>query len=455
MVNIFKRSFFPAALILLLVLGGCSPKEEVSKAEVSPVLSVRDQSATVNHITQMRLDRLLPGFMRETNFDMWVIICDEDNYDPVFKTMIPYNTWCPITQILVFYDRGPEKGVERLNLSRSNLQGLHEDAWDHRAWDLEEKESQWDAFIRIVKERDPQRIAINQAGIIWAADGLSARLKEDLIKAVGPEYSRRLYSSEKLATLWLETLLDEELELYEGVVRLAHDIIKRTFSSEVITPNETTLDDLLWGHLQIISDMGLDRYGWPWFRIRWRDPEVLEQYGMDDRTLRPGDLIQCDAGIRYLRYYTDHSEWGYILRPGETEVPPELNEVLAEGNRLQDIFCEEFQLGLTGNQLLANILNSAKQKGISKPKIYSHAIGYFLHEPGPLIGLPWEQEDTGERGEVELVYNSTFTAELSVTLPVRGFDGKELRMAIEQMVAFTENGAYFLDGRQEEVYIIK
>jgi hypothetical protein len=455
MLNIFKRGLVPAALFLLLVVTGCSSKEEVSGDEASAVLSIRDRASTINRITQRRLDTLLPRFMRQTDFDMWIILCNEDDYDPVFKTMIPYDTWCPITQILVFYDRGPDKGVERLNLSRSNLQGLHEDAWDHRAWDLEHKESQWAAFSRVVKARDPQRIAVNQAGIIWAADGLSVTLKEELMKAIGPKYSRRLHSSEELATLWLETLLDEELELYEGVVRLAHDIIRRTFSSELITPDETTLDDLLWGHLQIISDMGLDKYGWPWFRIRWRAPEVIEKYGMDDRTLRPGDLIQCDAGIRYLRYYTDHCEWGYIPRAGETEVPAELNEVMAEGNRLQDIFCGEFQLGLSGNQLLANILTSAEAKGILKPKVYSHAIGYFLHEPGPLIGLPWEQEDTGGRGEVELVYNSTFTAELSVSVPVRGFDGKELRMALEQMVAFTERGAYFMDGRQEEIFFVK
>ena len=25
------------------------------------------------------------------------------------------------------------------------------------------------------------------------------------------------------------------------------------------------------------------------------------------------DLLQCDAGIQYLRYYTDHAEWGYFL----------------------------------------------------------------------------------------------------------------------------------------------
>ncbi len=423
--------------------------------DMPSVLSIRDRTLTVNQITKLRLEGLLPKIMRETNFDMWIIVCNEDNYDPVFKTMIPYDTWCPIVQILVFYDRGPGQGVERLNISRSNMRGLHENSWDHRAWDLKKKESQWDAFSRIVKERNPKRIAINQGGVIWAADGLTVSLKEKLIETLGPKYSARLNSAENLATLWLETLLDEELDLYESVVGLAHAIIAETFSSKVITPGVTTLDDLLWDHLQIISDLGLQRYGWPWFRIRWRDPEVLEKYGMNDTTIRRGDLIQCDAGILYLRYYTDHCEWAYILRPGETDAPEGLKQVLAETNRLQDVFCAEFKQGLTGNQMLANMLKSAEEKAIKKPKIYSHSIGYFLHEPGPLIGLPWEQKDNGGRGEVRLVYNSTFTVELSVAAPVIGFDGKELRMATEQIVAFTQRGTYFLDGRQKQFHLVK
>lgn len=441
-------------VICLLVLFAQQASFSQSR-DVPAVLSIRDQASIINKITKMRLDTLLPRVMREADFDMWIIICNEDNYDPVFKTMIPYDTWCPITQILVFFDMGREKGVERLNLSRTNMRGLHENAWDHRAWDNEKKESQWDALARIVRERDPKKIAINEADIIWASDGMTVSLKKKLLDIIGPKYARRLHSAENLTTLWLETLLDEELGLYEGVVAIAHSLIAETFSSKVITPGVTTAEDLLYAHLQIISDLGLEKYGWPWFRIRWRDPEVLEKYGMNDTVIRRGDLIQCDAGVVYLRYYTDHSEWAYILRPGETDVPDGFKAVMAETNRLQDIFCAEFKEGLTGNQILANILNTAKEKGIHKPKIYSHSIGYYLHEPGPLIGLPWEQVDTGGRGEVKLVYNSTFTAELSVTAPVPGFDGKELRMAMEQIVAFTEKGTYFLDGRQREFYLVK
>jgi Xaa-Pro aminopeptidase len=368
--------------------------------------------------------------------------------------MIPYNTWCPITQILVFYDQGADKGVERLNISRTNMRGFHKDAWDYRAWDTAKKEDQWNCLRRIVEEKKPKKIGINESEAIWAADALTVSYKKKLIDTLGSEYAKRLHPTGELGTLWLETLLEEDLELYERAVALSHAIIAETFSSRAITPGVTTADDLLYHFLQRVSNLGLERYAWPSFRIGGRDPKMIEKYGRDDRVIRRGDLIYCDAGIVYLRYYTDHAAWAYVLRPGETDVPESFKKIMAEGNRLQDIFCAEFKEGLTGNQLLTNILKSAQEKGIKKPMIYSHSIGYYLHEPGPLIGLPWEQVNTGARGEVKLVGNSTFTAELSVTCPVPEW-GKDLTLPLEQIVAFTPTGTYFMDGRQTKFYIVK
>ncbi len=419
------------------------------------VMKIRDRAATVDRITLMRLEQLLPRIMRETGIDMWILPCNEDNYDPVFKTMIPYDAWCPITQILVFYDPGPGKPIERLNVSRTNMKGLHEKVWDSRAWDLEKKESQWDCLARIVKERNPQRIGINESDVIWAADGLTVSLKKKLVKSIGSQFSERLESAEPASTLWLETLLDEELDLFDTAVAISHALIAETFSNSIITPGVTTTEDLHFHYRQRFADLGLGMAFRPHFSVIGRHPEVLETYPMTDKIIRRGDVLHCDVGIIYLRYNTDTQEMAYVLRRGETEVPEGLKAGFAEGNRLQDVFCGEFKEGLTGNQMLNNILTTAKQKGIKIPKIYSHSLGYYLHEPGPLIGLPWEQKDTGPRGEVKLVPNSCFTVELSVTRPVPEWGLDAFRFRFEQDIVFTKTGVYFLDGRQTEFHVIK
>jgi hypothetical protein len=419
------------------------------------VLSIRDRAATVHEITEERLDTLLPRLMRETGFDMWIITGNEDNHDPIFWTMMPYENWSPITQILVIFDRGPELGVERLNISRTNTQGLFVNAWDAAAWDTEKKESQWDCLGRVVRERDPKRIGVNEGEVQWAAGGLTVALKRKLVQAIGPEYAARLESAEPLATLWAETLLQEEMDLMERAVAVSHAIIAEMFSSSVVTPGQTTTEDLRYFYWQKVADLGLDIAFAPSVRIRGRSPENRERYGQDDNVIRPGDLLHCDVGLKYMHYNTDHQEVAYVLRLGETDVPETFKRHMVEANRLQDVFVGELETGLTGNELLGNMLTRAREMGIPNPRIYSHSLGYFLHEPGPLIGLPWEQVNNPGRGDVKLVPMSCFTAELSITMPVPEWGGENFRLPLEQDVAFLGDRTISLDGRQTRFHLIR
>jgi len=438
---------YALAAAAAMVLAGTAPLRGGGDG-FPEVLPIRDRVETVNRITLMRLEKLLPQVMRKAGFDMWLIPCQEDQVDAVFRTMVPMNTWFRRDLMLVFYDRGPDKGVERMDISRMGMRGFHTPVWDPA------KETRWECLARIVRERNPRKIGINQSESIWAADGLGATLKSKVEAALGETYAGRLQSAERMCTLWLETLLDEELDLYERAVAVGHALIADTYSSRTVTPDVTTVDDLIYHYWQKAADLGLDIAFSPSFSIR-RSPAMTEKYGRGDRVIRRGDLIHCDVGVVYLRYCTDHQEWAYVLRRGETDVPESFKKVMAEGNRLQDVFRRRFKAGLTGNQLLADILKTARAEGIDHPRVYSHGIGYYLHEPGPLIGLPEEQANTGGRGEVELVPNSTFTAELSVDVPVPEWDGKLLRMGLEQDVAFTSAGVQLLDGRQTAFYLIK
>ncbi len=422
---------------------------------VPKVLSIRDRADLVLRVTRDRLDSLLPGLMRETGFDMWIITCNEDVPDPVLMTMMPYENWCPITQILVLYDRGPERGVERINVSRTDTQGLFENAWDAAAWDADGKESQWACLGRIVRERDPKKIGIETGEIQWAAGGLTAVLKARLEEAVGPDYAARLLSAEPLATLWLETLVDQEVEIMERAAAISRSLIADMFSSAVVTPGQTTTDDLRFYYWQRVADLGLDVSFSPFVSIRGRAPADAERYGKADKVIRPGDIVHCDVGLKYMRWNSDHQEVAYILKPGEADVPETFRKMMAEVHRLQDVYRGEFRTGLTGNEILVNTLRKAAGLGIPGPKVYSHSLGLFLHEPGPLIGLPWEQENNPGRGDVRLVPGSCFTAEMSVTAPVPEWGGKEFRLPLEQDIAFLGREAVFLAGRQTAFHLIR
>ena len=439
----------------LIAAQGLQAQLPIAREAHPDVLPIRDRAALVHEVTQKRLDTLLPRLMRETGLDMWIITGTEDNHDPFFWTMVPYKVWAPITQILVLHDRGRELGVERLNISRTNTQGLFENVWDAAAWDREKTESQWDCLGRIVRERDPGRIGINVGEIQWAAAGLSAVLEKKLFQAIGPEYEARLESAESLATLWAETLLPEEVDLMERAVAVSHAIIAEMFSAAVVTPGHTTTEDLRFFYWQRVADLGLDIAFTPFVGIRGRSPENREKYGPNDNVIRPGDFLHCDVGLKYMHYNTDNQEMAYVLRLGETDVPDTFKKHMVEANRLQDIFVGELETGLTGNELLNNMLMKAEEEEIPGPRIYSHSLGYFLHEPGPLIGLPWEQVNNPGRGDAKLVPMSAFTVELSVTMPVPEWGGQDFRLPLEQDVVFLGDRAVFLDGRQTSFHLIR
>ncbi len=411
------------------------------------VLGIREQAQIVGDILRERLDTLLPSLMRETGFDMWIVVCHEDNYDPVFRTLTPLEVWAPILQVLVFFDRGEAAGVERLNISITDLDGLMTPSWG-----LDVADDQWTTLRRIVEDRNPRRIGIDHSDVIWAADGLTASLRDRLVAALGEEYASRLDSAEPLCIRWLETRLPRELVLYEQACAIAHELIATRFSRDVITPGSTTTEDLRWSYWQAATDIGLPLSFPAFFRIH-RSPAGRALYG-DTTVVQPGDLLHCDVGVEYLRLITDHQELAYVLRPGETEAPAGLRAGVSEANRLQDVFVGCWQEGASGNEILERALASAAAAGLSKPKIYSHSLSHFLHEPGPLMGLPWEQSNTGGRGDVRMRYDTCYTVELSVTRPVPEWDGHEVTFALEQDASFTLDGVTFIDGRQTTLHLV-
>ncbi|MCB0127025.1 MAG: M24 family metallopeptidase, partial [Caldilineaceae bacterium] len=215
----------------------------------------------------------------------------------------------------------------------------------------------------------------------------------------------------------------------------------------------TTIEDLRWHWWQRATDMGLP-VSFPPFFLRMRGPENTARWGEEDKVIREGDLLHCDVGVEYLRLLTDHQEMAYVLRPGESGPPASLVAGMAEGNRLQDIFTESWQQGQSGNQILETALTRARAAGIPHPRIYSHSLSHYLHEPGPLMGLPWEQEHCPGRGDVVMHFNTVYTVELSVTVPVPEWGGQEVRIMLEQDAAYTEDGVIYMDGRQTVFHLV-
>ena len=352
------------------------------------ILTLRDQAAVYNAWLKTRLDRILPELMRQEGFDMWLVICRENNEDPVFFSLVPFtNLYASRTSMLVFFDRGAE-GIERLTVSRSGIGQIYKSAWEP------EKIDQWVRLAQIIQERNPKRIGIDESDTFNYGDGLTASLKKKLVASLPPEYGRRLQSAERLAIRWLERRSAEELEVYPQIVSIAHGIIADAFSREVITPGVTTTDDVVWWMRERTRQLGMSN----WFHTSVSLQRPKDSPYKDSPVIHRGDLLHCDFGMVYLKLCTDTQQNAYVLKDGEIDAPRGLKDALAQGNRLQDILIAEMRVGRTGNQILLAALKRAKEERLN-PSIYTHPLGVHGHAAGPIIGqqtVPVLDDDTPE-----------------------------------------------------------
>lgn len=409
------------------------------------VLTLRQQAEVYNGWLKVRLEQILPQLMREEGIDMWLVICRENNEDPVYSSLVPFNTlFASRLQMLVFFDRGGEAGVERFSVNFRQMGEWYRSVWDPSKMD------QWARLAEVVRERNPRVIGINESEIDHYGDGLTASLKAMLVKALGPEYSRRLKSAERLAVRLLERRTQAELDFYPQIVAIAHAIIAEGFSNRAITPGATTADDVAWWMRERSRQLGLTN----WFHTSVSIQRPKDSPHKASRVIHRGDLLHCDFGITYLRLNTDTQQLAYVLRTGETSPPKGLLDGLAQANRLQDIHMEEMRVGRTGNQVLAAVLKRAKAEGI-KPSVYSHPLGVHGHAAGAPVGMTDKQDGVPGDGDYPIFADTVYSIELNVKAPVPEWGNQEVTFALEHDAVVTKDGAYFLDVRPTSFHIIK
>jgi hypothetical protein len=415
------------------------------------IRSLKNRAEITNGWLKTRLRDVLPGLMRREGVDMWIVICREHAEDPVFFSLVPApSMFAWRLSMLMFYDRGAA-GVECLSVNRYGSGDFNREMADYYApaWEPENLDP-WQRLAEVVRARRPKTIAINESKTFAFADGLSASLKIELVRALGPDYAGRLVSAERLAVGWLEYRTPEELRVYPQIVALTHGLIRGAFSHQAIVAGVTTIDDLGWWFRRRIAELQLATWFQPTFYVSKHpgsDPK-------DARIVQRGDLLRCDVGINYLGLNSDIQEVAYVLCEGETDAPAGLKDALVQANRLQDILAGELKEGASGNAILLSALAKARAAGL-KPKIYSHPLGYHGHAAGPRIGLGDMQEGVPGMGDFPLHVNTVWAVELSVHVPIPEWDGREITLALEQDAAFTAAGASFLDGRQTCLHLIR
>ena len=453
MISTFKSKASLLALCLALI----TPAFSLSQTP-SPLPPLREQAELQQQWLKLRLERVLPALMRKHGVAMWLVVCREYNEDPVFRSLVSPTVFAARRRtILVFYDRGPEQGVERLALGGGSNGGLYQVYRDPEVENRElYGEGQWALLRKLVAERNPKTIALDISLTHAFSDGLSSGERERLEQALGPEYLSRVVRAELLPLEYLDARIPEMLPTYRQMMEIVHSLIARAFSREVITPGKTTNQDVVWWLRQRVNDLGLGTWFQPTVRVQRRGKGIPNNLAEDTAVvIERGDVLHVDFGISAMGLNTDTQHMGYVLREGETDVPAGIKRALGAANRLQDLLLERMRPGRTGNEVLADTLAAMRAEKI-QGSVYTHPIGDHGHGAGPLIGLWDRQEGVPGRGDVKLLASTWFSIELAARTPVPEWEGQELFVGEEEDAVLDAEGkmAWVLR-RQTNYHLIK
>jgi hypothetical protein len=423
-----------------------------------PVPSLREQAATQQEWLKLRLERVLPKLMRRHGVQMWLVISREYNEDPVFFSLVSPTVFAARRRtIYVFFDRGEEKGVERLALGGGSNGGLYT---VHRDPEVEGREiygeGQWTLLRKLIEERKPATIAVNISHTHAFADGLSAGEREKLESVLPADALRRTVRAENLALEYVSVRLPEMLPTYRRMMETVHSLIARAFSSEVVTPGRTTNADVVWWLRRQVNDLGLGTWFQPSVRVQKRTRAGVSLLAEDAPvTIERGDVLHVDFGITAMRLNTDTQHMGYVLREGETDAPAGLKRALANANRLQDLLLERMKTGRTGNEILADTLSAMRAEKINGT-VYTHPVGDHGHGAGPLVGLWDRQQGVPGRGDVTVLPDTWFSIELAATTPVPEWNNQELWVGLEEDAAIDAQGRIsWVLRRQTDFHLVR
>jgi hypothetical protein len=426
------------------------PPADQAETSMNPampeILPLRDRAVIQDRWLKNRLDTVVPALMRENKIDMWVLVAREYLEDPVVGTMLNATSLRARRRtVLIFWDPGDGRPVERLVVSKHGMGEMFAGSWD-----MEKEPDQWRRVAAIINERNPKRIALNVSSLTAFADGMTHSQYQDLTAALTPAQRTRIVSGYPLAIGWLETRTPEEMVQYQQIVRIAHSIIGEGFSSKVVKPGVTTNQDLVWWYRQRVSDLGLDSWFHPSVEITRRGVQgVLRE---EAATIQKGDMLRVDFGIVYLGLNTDTQHVAYVLHDGESDAPAGLKAGLRANNAVQDAVTSEMRVGDTGNQVLRRARAKAIAQGLT-PLIYSHPIGYHGHGAGSAIGLS-ENQTLVPHGEYPLRANIAWSIELKAEKAVPEWDGQMVDFKSEEDAFFDGKHVRYIDGRQTRFHLI-
>ena len=438
-----------------------------------------------NRIRREKFDIVLPEVMRNNDVDMWIHVMRETIPDPFGAEDLGSTSG-----VFIFTDRGGDR-IERAVLGRrwgaSHAAETWRVTWETKlveesgAYDIlhdpvlvkqppggpeTEYDYRFQGLREFVEAREPERIALNfkldlgpYPTTTRAQDGLSYTDYLLLAEELGEQYANRIVSSEFVMMEYIATPVPSEIELLK---KMREDEVERITSAfEEIVPGVTRNRDV---------GMTVFRRRGTGVSQRGRTP------GHENVVIEGGDIIAAPSQGMY----------AYVLRDGETEPPPGINELWATYRRIDEILAEHVKVGLTPREIVNNYTAVFEEEGIilrdnqlhlftPRNDFLAYTAGFDSEKTHLNIDLHAMAKGARERKfenyfgprigsngpewmwDIPLPLNHHFVLEYFIYMPWPSSEHENQYLFWwdhEQAIA-TNSGVEYLSPPQEELYLIK
>jgi len=402
------------------------------------------------HSRKERMDRYLVASLRKSGIDAWLVVTREGTVDPIaFDVAADHAVG---RAACLFVDKGDR--FERVAVVASYDTDTFEKSGLYTRVVGYGKEGAGPALKAEIEGLNPKTIAVDMSAYEPLADGITAGNLQWLRETIGPDYSKRLVSAEAFLVSYLSRKTPAEIAKMKDAVRKTEQILAEALTPAVIVPGKTTEKDVADFIRKRRREMGL---GPSWEEDQ--DPNVMAglargHSAASEAAILPGSVVRVDFGVDEDGYKTDIQRLAYVLRPGETEAPPEVAAAFATVRAANRAAAAALKPGATGTAV-----DTAARKVVTDanyPEFQhatGHPIGFYTHDIGPLLAPAWPDR-YGKLGGYTIERDQTFAVEPALEVELPWMMGGAVGFGLEEDYVVTEKGSEPLGTPQDTLILI-
>lgn len=410
--------------------------------------SFSESSSPWPEIRKARISTLLPEALKAANVDLWLVVCRENNNDPLADHIGCENAGGEAVYLFYTIDNVFESLVFSPSSEATALKELkiHDEVVA-----VPRGKSAISFAASFIKEKQFKSVAVNMSSHNAQADGLSYTQYKALTDALGETFSQRLVSADDVVYEWLSVKLPSEIVIMKEAAKLASQWQIEAYKQ--VVPGKTTDADLAKILKQKMAEHGVTDAWAP-------DQNPNVNSGADrghshptDKIIMPGDIIQIDFGVKLFdRWVSDIQRFAYVLKPEESRAPANIQHYWDSGKRGGFAAFSAMKPGVTGVEVDKAQTKVMQETG-SAYVMWStgHPVGYVAHDTGPSL--------SGARSK-SIRPSALKKLKAGMVFAFDGFhswereDGTFKTISVEEMAAITADGAEYLIPPQQELILI-